>query len=54
MVTTGNTTASATAQGVIRSIMRANGIVSLTWWSPQIHATHRSTPMPKPAWGTLP
>jgi hypothetical protein len=41
-------------QGVIRSIIRANGMVSRTWWSPQIQATQRSTPMPKPACGTVP
>ena len=40
--------------GVIRSIIRANGIVSRTWCRPQIQATHRSTPMPKPACGTEP
>ena len=40
--------------GVIRSIMRGNGMVSRTWWRPQIQATVRSTPRPKPAWGTMP
>jgi hypothetical protein len=40
--------------GVMRSIIRAKGMVSLTWWSPHIHPTVRSTPRPKPAWGTLP
>jgi len=42
------------AYGVIRSVMRANGMVSRTWWSPQIQATQRSTPMPNPACGTVP
>jgi two-component system, chemotaxis family, chemotaxis protein CheY len=40
--------------GVMRSIIRANGMVSRTWCRPQIQATQRSTPMPKPACGTVP
>ncbi len=40
--------------GLMRSIMRAKGMVSRTWCSPQIQATMRSTPAPKPAWGTVP
>ncbi len=40
--------------GVIRSIMRAKGMVSRTWCRPQIQATQRSTPMPKPACGAEP
>jgi hypothetical protein len=42
------------AQGVILSLLRGKGIVSRTWWRPQIQATQRSTPMPKPACGTDP
>ncbi len=30
------------------------GMVSRTCSNPQIHATARSMPMPKPEWGTLP
>ena len=38
----------------MRSIIRAKGMVSRTWWRPQIQATVRSTPRPKPACGTEP
>ncbi len=41
-------------QGVKRYNMRGKGIVSRTCSSPQIHATTRSMPMPKPACGTVP
>src|SRR5579863_7817484 len=40
--------------GYNRCSILGNGIVSRTCSSPQIHATARSMPMPKPAWGTLP
>src|SRR5438132_14434877 len=40
-------------QGVSRSIIRGNGMVSRTWCRPQIQATVRSTPRPNPACGTL-
>jgi len=40
--------------GFKRYSILGKGIVSRTWSSPQIHATARSMPMPKPACGTLP
>src|SRR5579863_5445017 len=40
--------------GVRRYSMRGNGMVSRTCSSPQIQATTRSMPMPKPECGTLP
>src|SRR5512140_1915256 len=46
--------AAARAYGVMRSIMRAKGIVSRTWCSPHTQETVRSTPRPKPAWGAVP
>ena len=40
--------------GFSRLSIRGNGMVSRTWSNPAIHASVRSTPIPKPAWGTLP
>ena len=40
--------------GLSRVSMRGNGIVSRTWGRPQIHATVRSMPRPKPACGNVP
>ena len=37
-----------------RLSIRGKGMVSRTWSSPAIHASVRSTPIPKPACGTLP
>ncbi len=42
------------AHGARRFSMRGNGIVSRTCGSPQIHATVRSMPRPKPACGNEP
>src|ERR1035438_8050307 len=36
----------------MRCKVRAKGMVSRTWSRPQIQATARSMPMPKPEWGT--
>ena len=38
----------------MRLSVRAKGMVSRTCSRPQIQATQRSMPMPKPEWGTLP
>ena len=40
--------------GARRLSMRGNGMVSRTWGSPQIQATVRSMPRPKPACGNVP
>jgi hypothetical protein len=48
------TRAASLHYGYNRCSMRGNGIVSRTCSSPQIQATARSMPMPKPACGTPP